>query len=261
MIRLTQLNATPVFRKGVHQLSVINTDLVEAEALIKKLAAAEKRLHPEAFAGLEPCVYFKMPYIQPCDTFKELRRLILRIRENTGLRANYKGIVAIEVTDWIGHEREEYFTVLLKFLYDHHDIWQAALILNDSKPGQLQKFLSACVRYITPKLFDIKLFDHVDSLIGVIQSEFTDRKIRISHAAAAMLAEAMIRPELKDARSLTFIERTVAEVISFNDGRQQVSVGKIKDYLTEEWSTLSMMAGKVLYEERGATNESEALQL
>ena len=114
---------TRPFGKGLHQLSVVSTDLTEAESLIKILAEEEKKRTPQAFAGNEPCVYFKLPYVPPCDPFKELRRLILRIRENTGLRANFRGVVAIEVSDWIGHEREEYFTVLLKYLYDHRAFW------------------------------------------------------------------------------------------------------------------------------------------
>ena len=249
------------FRKGPHQLTVINTDLVEAESLIKSMAEKELNSDPDTFAGLVPCVYFKMPYIQPCDSFQELRRLILRIRENTGLRANYKGIVAIEATEWIGHEREEYFTVLLKFLYDHRNLWQAAMILNDCKPAQIQRFLSACVRYITPKVFDIKLFDDADVLRGVIQEAFQKRNTRISHAAATMLAASMVKPALQDARSLTFIERTVDEVLSYNDTRQQITVDRVKDYLLDDSSTLTLMAGKIIYDERGISSEKEALQL
>ena len=69
------------FDKGLHQLSVVSTDLMEAESLIKMLADAEKSRFPHAFAGKASCVYFKLPYIPPCEPFKELRKLILRIRE------------------------------------------------------------------------------------------------------------------------------------------------------------------------------------
>lgn len=254
-------NDIPVWRTGIHQLAVINTDLIEAESLIKGMAEKERQQHPEAFAGRTPCVYFKLPYVQPCDTFKELRRLILRIHENTGLRANYKGIVAIEATEWIGHEREDYFTVLLKFLYDHRDLWQAAMVLNDCKPAQIQRFFSACVRYVTPKVFDIKLFEDADVLRSVIQEEFQKRNTCISHAAATMLAASMVNPALKDARSLTFIERTVDEVLSYNDNRQQITVDRVKDYLLDDCSTLTLMAGKILYDERGTNSEKEAVQL
>lgn len=258
---MNPISDATVFRKGVHQLSVINTDLVEAESLVKTMAEKEQQSYPQRFAGLAPCVYFKMPYIQPCDSYKELRRLILRIRENTGLRADYKGIVAIEATEWLGHEREEYFTVLLKFLYDHRDLWKAAMVLNDCKPAQIQRFLSACVRYVTPKVFDIKLFEDADVLRSIIQEAFQKRNTRISHAAASMLATSMVNPALKDLRSLTFIERTVDEVLSYNDTRQQITVDRVKEYLLDNSSTITLMAGKILYDERGTNSEKEAVQL
>lgn len=258
---MTRHNDIPVLKTGIHPFAVIHTDLIEAESLLKAVAEKESRQHPQAFAGRTPCVYFKLPYVPPCDTFKELRRLILSIYENTGLRANYKGIVAIEATEWVGHEREEYFTVLLKFLYDHRDLWQTAMVLNDCTPPQIQRFLSACVRYVTPKVFDMKLFADADVLRRVIQEVFQNRNTRISQAAAAMLAASMAKPELKEARSLTFIERTVEEVLACNDTRQQITVDRVRDYLLDSSTTLTLMAGKTLYEERGTTSEKEALQL
>lgn len=258
---MNPISDAAVFHRGVHQLAVIHTDMVEAESLVKTMAENARQAHPRSFAGTAPCVYFRMPYVQPCDSFGELRRLILRVRENTGLRASYKGIVAIEATEWIGHEREEYFTVLLKFLYDHRDLWQAAMVLKDCTPAQLQRFLSACVRYVTPKVFDMKLFEDADALRSVIQEAFRKRNAGISHEAAAMLAASMANPALKDARSLTFIERTIEEVLSRHDARREITADSVRGYLLDDCSALALMAGKILYEERGASREKEALQL
>lgn len=241
-------NDAPLLRNGSCPFAVIHTDLTEAEAMLKYIAGEARRAHPDAFAGLTPCVYFKMPYIQPCDSFQELRRLILRIRENTGLRAHYRGLVAIEVTEWIGHEREEYFTVLLKFLYDHRDLWRTAMVLNNCRPAQLQRFIGACACYVTPRLFHVRLFEDADALRGAIEKAFQDQNTAIHHDAAAMLASAMASPALKAARSLPFIERTAAEIISCTDA--QVTVDHVRDYLLDPCSTLTLMAGRSLYDER-----------
>lgn len=249
------------FRKGLYQLAVINTDLVEAESLIKKMAEEEKINNPHAFAGKEACVYFKMPYIPPCDPFKELRRLILRIHENTGLRANFKGVVAIEVSEWIGHEREDYFSVLLKYLYDHRSFWRIAVILNNCTPNQINRFISSCARYITPRLFNVNLFSDQDTLCCMIRQEFAQQGKTITQDAAELMAEAMARSDLKDARSLTLIERSVEETISFAGNSKSVTSDIIRDYLMDPYSTLSMMAGNPLFDERSLTFEKESLQL
>ena len=258
---MKQIRDESIFQTGIHQLTVINTDLLEAELLIRRIAEKESDAHPCSFGGLSPYVYFKMPYIQPCDNFKELRRLILRIRDQTGLRANYKGIVAIEVTEWIEHEREEYFTIFLKYLYDHRDQWQAALVLNDCKPAQMHRFLTACVRYMMPKLIHIRLFEDATSLFDVLQATFQKCGKRISHDATSMLAEAMVKPELKDVRSLESIERTIAEVITYSGDPTQITKNHVRDYLQNTCSMLAMMAGRILYEERGTSREEEALRL
>lgn len=249
------------FVKGLHQLSVVATDLTEAESLIKVLAEEEKNSSPHTFAGKESCVYFKLPYIPPCEPFKELRRLILRIHENTGLRANFHGVIAIEVSEWIGHECEEYFTVLLKYLYDHRNFWRIATILNGCTANQINRYLSCCSKYITPRLFTINVFGDHDTLCSLIHNEFTQRNSRITQEAAELLANALARQELKDARSLTLIERTVEEVIYMCEYNQTATIQTVREYLLDPYSTLTMMAGMSLFEERSAALEKEAIQL
>lgn len=249
------------FGKGLHQLSVVSTDLAEAESLIKALADAEKQRAPHTFAGQESCVYFKLPYVPPCEQFKELRRLILRIRENTGLRANFHGVVAIEVSEWIGHEREEYFTILLKYLYDHRSYWRIATVLNGCTPNQINRYVSCCSKYITPRSFSINVFGDHDTLCNLIHNEFTRQNKRITQEAADLLATALARQELKDAKSLTLIERTAEEVIYLCEYNQVATIETIREYLLDPCSTLTMMAGMPLFEERSALLEKEAIQL
>lgn len=254
---MTTTNEPPFLRP----LTVIHTDLAESEALIMRMAEAELQENPGSFAGLTPCVYFKMPYVRPCDPFGGLRHLILRIRESTGLRACYKGIVAIEATEWLGHEGEEYFTVLLKFLYDHRHIWQAALVLSGCAPARVQRFLSACVRIATPRVTEISLFDDDDALCRELRGAFLKNHAHISPAGASMLAGAMAGPELKAGRSLAFIERIAAEVIARCDDPQKVGAADIRGYLLDPCSTLTLMAGKILWDERGTLHENENLHL
>lgn len=255
------LHDIPVFRKGIHQLTLINTDLSEAESLVRELAEEEKNREPREFAGMTSCVYFKMPYVQPCDSFRELRRLILRVRENTGLRADFKGIVAIEATEWLGHEKDAYFTVLLKYLYDHRDTWRAAFILNHATPAQFQRFTSACACYVTPRMFDVRVFSDRDRLCRLIHESFRNQCAGISLSAAEILAEAMGKAELKNSRSLTLIERTTAELIAWGEGTPEVDSARVRDYLTSPCSTLTMMAGKPLMYERSMDLAKESIQL
>lgn len=247
------------YRRGIHQLAVINTDLTESESMIRTVAEEARERNPQAFAGKQACVYYKMPYIAPCDSFHELRRLILRIRESTGLRANFQGVVAVEVTEWVGHENEEYFSVFLKYLYDHRAVWKPAVILNNRTERQVQRFLSACSRYITPKLYDILLFADKETLCDMLSNAFKEQGGNVSLEAAEHLATTMLAEELKSARSLSLIERTVEELLSCAKAGREVNLETVRDYLENSNTLLAMMAGKVFCDERGNRVEKETL--
>lgn len=249
------------FDTGLFQLSVISTDLAEAESLIRMLAEEARRRKPGTFAGKTSCVYFKFPYVPPCEQFRELRHLILRIRENTGLRANFRGVVAIEMDEWIGHEREEYFTVLLKYLYDHRTYWRIAAILNRCTTSQINRFLTCCSTYMTPRQFPLHIFEDRDVLCGLIQNRFRGNGRNITREGVGLLADALALPELKDARSLTLIERVVDEVICLCESMQNISAGAVRNYLLTPYATPAMVAGVPLINERSAAVAKENLQL
>lgn len=248
------------FRPGLHRLSVIFTDLTEAEALVREMARDAQAAHPEDFAGKSPCVYCKMPYIPPCESFGELRKLILRIRENTGLRAHFRGLVAIEVTQWLGHENEEYFTVLLKYLYDHRDLWQGALVLTSCTEAQARRFLTACAGIVTPRLFDAGLFSRGDRLREVIRRECAGQGKILSREGAELLTAALTDPKLHRARSLSLIRRT-AEELAAAAPADNIRLEDVREYLAHPDSLLTMLAGRVLTPERSSAHGTEMLQL
>lgn len=249
------------FHPGPHQLSVIITDLTESEALIRQMAQDAQRAHPEDFAGKSPCVYYKMPYVPPYEIFQELRQLILCIRERTGLRAHFRGVVAIEVTQWLGHEKEEYFTVFLKYLYDHRDLWQAALVLNTETESQTQRFLSACAVYISPRFFDICLFSQLERIQKAIRRECGLQGNIITRDAAQTLAETLISSKFRHARSLSLIQRTTEELVAGSISSGIITEEAVLDYLTDPHSLLAMIAGKTVPDERSKVNVAEPLQL
>lgn len=254
-------NSCHPFRKGPHQLSVITTDLLESESLIKYLAAKEQKARPGDFAGNSPCVCYKMPYVPPYETFRELRNLILRVREHTGLRADYRGIVAVDVSQWLGHEQEEYFTVLLKYLYDHRGRWRAALVLNRSKPDRTRRFLACCARYITPRLFDLALFTGQEALYKVLRDTFDRLGKPATPEALQLLCQALKDPALEEVRSLTLIQRSAEEAFCFAGDSRTITADTIVRYLTDPCGSLTLLAGRPVFHERSVAYDHDCLQL
>lgn len=239
-----------LLRQYPSQMIVVTTDLHESEQLIKDLADEAQQAAPRQFQGKAAGVFFRFQYVAPCETFRELRRLILEVQENTGLRASFKGIVALETSQWIGHEREEYFTVMLKYLYDHRDHWQVVMVLKDCSCTQLQRFLAACAAYMTPRVVDERIFTNEDRLDELIRQSFSSKGYTLRKEARKLLATQLASPACAKARGLTLIGRVADEVIAAADFRKEISETQIHKDLKTGASTLSYLSGNAVFWEK-----------
>lgn len=242
-------------------LTVIETDLREPEALMQSLASEAEREQPKAFAGRESCVYLRLRYVPPYGSFEELRRLILRLREAAGLRADYRGVVALEATSWLGHEQEEYFIVLLKYLYDHNAHWRTAMILQEHTPAAIRRFLTACAAYITPRHVLLRVFSDRKWLSRVLQESFERRGYILQPDARALLVEEMNRGELEKVRGTALLSRITRELICSADDHRRITREQMERYLDDPIWTPSMLAGGRMQEQRRGRPDHEAVLL
>ena len=90
--------------------------------------------------------YFEyyLEYVPDKNNFHEIEKLAEKIRDAAGFRSEYKGLLSIELGEWVGHFHEGNFINLLKFLatvdddimfifnihnYDHEAVEQLMKIL------------------------------------------------------------------------------------------------------------------------------------
>lgn len=238
-------------------LTVIPTDLAEPEALIRKLAEETQASCPTQFAGKKPCVYFKLSYVAPCEKFRKLRSLILLIQEATGLRANFHGIVALDVSEWVGHEQEEYFIATLKYLFDHSDHIHAALILKTCTGTKLSRFLRhVClgvpgVRLKTsPQIF----FSDSKVLESYCRNYLRQESRTITQQSLTLLTNVLMRQELSEAHSLALIDQTLQDLVSAAPNQKRITEVTVQQYLECPNTMLAMMLGTPALEERNNTH-------
>jgi len=234
-------------------LTVIPTDLAEPEAYIRTLIKETQIVYPGEFAGKKPCVYFNFPYVPPCEKFGLLRKLILLIRESTGLRANFHGLVVLEATEWVGHEREEYFIATLKYLFDHSDHLHPAVILKNCTGAKLARFMrNICLGVPglrlkeSPQLF----FTDPEQLGIYCRDSLRGANRAITQSALALLTETLMRGELSEARSISLIDQTVEDLMASSPNRKIISEVTVRQYLERPDIMLAMMLGAPALEER-----------
>lgn len=254
-------NELRLFQPGPHRLRVITTDLAQPESFMKALAAEEQTHRPDSFTGSQPCVFYSFPYVPPCEPFQELRRLILRIRENTGLQAHFRGVLAIEVSQWLGHTEEEYFTALLAFLYDHPNFDRIALCPGECSPGQLQSLLADCSLFMTPHHIHAGVFEDRQVLQGMLRRELARKERAATREALALLGAALEKKELKSARSLTLLQRVAEDLAALEQSDRSIRLETVRNYLLDPCSTPSLLAHKPLFDERSIEIEQNTLQL
>lgn len=79
------------------------------------------------FEGDEMVVEFYMDYCQKDEPFTEMTRFVETIRCAAGRQNAFRGMVCVNITEWLLHLDEKYFSVLMEYLAQHGDPWLIVL--------------------------------------------------------------------------------------------------------------------------------------
>ena len=220
------------------------TEMKHPELHMLQLGDAAFQLRPEKFAGKRPAVYYKFRYTAPCDQFAELRRLICEVQDAKGLRAAFKGMVAVDVSEWYGREKEEYFEVLLKYLYDHRASWYTVLVLCSPTQRQTQAMMKACSQYIKPYLVGESPEYERDVQTERIREIFKSCDGAISNRGLDCLAETLQSLPVGFRDDPDMLQRMVEELLDSAEGDDSVGLREVNAYLENENTVLGMYKSK-----------------
>ncbi len=88
------------------------------------------------FDGEVPGVFYKVNYVQPYKSHKEIEEIKNIIRLTNAykrFRSDFCGLVMLDITEWIGHEKESFFTDFLGFLFDKNDCWKYIFVVSNNR--------------------------------------------------------------------------------------------------------------------------------
>lgn len=92
---------------------------------------------------------FFLNYCAPDTPFTEIQRLIDEVDNAAGFRNEFKGIICIDINEWLDHFEEKYFVMLMEYLSSNSDNWLIVLTVysdNEEKLHNLNAFLSMYLR-------------------------------------------------------------------------------------------------------------------
>ena len=228
---------------GNIDLIVLVTEMNDNDQIVRCMAKQAHADNPELFEGNVPFVYYKMKYVPPYERFGELKHLILRIRNATGLRSEFKGIVAIDLFEWLGREDEEYFEITLKFLYDHRHIWKYIFTFKDAELEKTRPAFEASVHYFRAMAIDKCLFNHRDELEKYLRGAFEKNGAKCDESAMQMLAGVFSDKGAKNLKSYEKMDMVVRDIAdNFPNGT--VSGKTLAKKLGENRLALNMLLEK-----------------
>ena len=98
-------------------------------------------------------------YCSPHSDFPELIRLMNAVRSAAGFRNHFRGIVHININEWVGHHEEPCFAELLDYLSENSRNWLIVLsVENDPKRKQdIELLRSVAAMFLRLESVTIKL--------------------------------------------------------------------------------------------------------
>ena len=106
------------------------------EQAMSIIAQAKERF-PEKFAGQKDYFFFELRYVAPFDkSFRELKRPQGEAAAAAGRRDEFRGYIILNLSEYLTHEDEAYFTITLQFLADMSDTWKYILLVDSTNRRQ-----------------------------------------------------------------------------------------------------------------------------
>ncbi len=177
-------------------------------------------------------VFYRSRYTPPYETFKELKNLMLHVKDNGSLFED--NVVAIDLSEWVGHESEEYFTIFLKYLHDQRDRWQYIFTVGDCPHAKLQDFYLKLRLYLRGSIRKDETFMDAVHLKAYIQ------QMEVENDAAEKLSDILMQDFAKPVRGYEMLECIIEELNEREQG-ERITVNTLTDYLRDEDSMLGML--------------------
>ena len=92
---------------------------------------------------------FMLDYCSPSAPFNEISRFKNAVDTAKGFRNEYRGIVFVDVDEWVEHFEEKHFKAFMEYIADNSDEWMVVFSISprdSEKSAAFEAFLSSYVR-------------------------------------------------------------------------------------------------------------------
>lgn len=154
-------------------LSLLTNYLDEAENMVE-------------FYGNVKYFEYYLEYVPDKNNFHEIQKLAEKIRDAAGFRSEYKGLLSIELGEWVGHFHEENFINLLKFLATMDNDIMFIFNIHNYDPEAVEQLMKILVLFFRIEVIEMSLPDS-EELGTYIKNDIQEYGLNLDPEAEAMV--------------------------------------------------------------------------
>ncbi len=114
---------------------------------------------------------FLLNYAHPDQEFRELQRLVDEAQNAAGFRSQFRGVVCVDIHEWLDHYREKHFISFLELLASHCEDWLIVLTVQEAEESKIGALYAHLSMFLRVERLDLKLPENPELL------EYVERKL------------------------------------------------------------------------------------
>ncbi len=140
------------------------------------------------FCGEVNFFEFMLGYCPPNEVFTELQRFTVEVREAAGFRNEFKGVIHIDINEWLGHLDDSNFISFMEYLSSNSDNWLVVLSAYTDNKEEVKKLKAIVSMFLRIELVTLEL-PKTENLISFVEKELWDYGFEIDAEAKRLLIE------------------------------------------------------------------------
>ena len=142
------------------------------------------------FYGDVPFIEFMLTYTRPDEPFAELNRLIEEVRTAAGFRSGFRGIVRVNIDEWIGHHEEKHFLRFLDYLAANSEEWLIILSVSRAPNANTKAMAALLSMYLRLETVSLSL-PETDALLEHVSAYLLSYGLTLDEGGRALLRESV----------------------------------------------------------------------
>ena len=138
------------------------------------------------FFGDVKFMEFMLNYCPPEEPFTELYRLIEEIRDAAGFRSGFRGIVRININEWVGHHEEKYFLDFMEYMASNSQEWLNVLTISQGPNAKTRELEALISMYLRIEIVALHL-PQTDVILDRIASWLADYGLTVDESGRELL--------------------------------------------------------------------------